>query len=506
MRTYADPVHWIVETSTIGNVWVCAGSYLSITFDNFTSDALQVSFSGSTTTLAMSYFGNFVSALNSSTGAPPAYSPPLGTGDRRSIITVSATVKHRSNFSGGVLADLVDGSRSSPNINFGDPDNAYIAPNVAGLYLRFDFGTFQIMTECTVYWTLTSSRLHGIWQWQGSADGSSWTNIGSTFDASTSNVYTSLSANTSSYRYYQIMGVSGDSGGTVFGPSCAEFEFKIGALAGNDVVKSADDSTVKLNETHSVRGLTHHIRDAILWAVDDVGDFYEMVSPASALTLVGPTGVGVAYSMQRDGDQQQVLYLAGSAGLYASFNMGRTWHQLRDYSGVGLDGLALGYGLLGGKSLVAVTVYSIVTVPVKTLWNGVSNDAQPTGWKDASYDASAWSSAVEAAHTGSVLSDAAAKAIWKTTPAVSTTEQNLFRQEFTLGLGRITSANITVNLKDSATIWINGAFLTNAIHSTSGVEYSIDSLMLKSGVNLIEAYVINTADTEAWVAWKLVVA
>lgn len=89
---------------------------------------------------------------------------------------------------------------------------------VAGAWIRFDFGSPRIVDACR--WWKESSAVWGTWQWQGSNNGSSWTDIGPSYTPGTGNgnydhVYPgtrldlSLASNRTAYRYYRLLGVSG---------------------------------------------------------------------------------------------------------------------------------------------------------------------------------------------------------------------------------------------------------------------------------------------------------
>lgn len=88
-------------------------------------------------------------------------------------------------------------------------------PDVTGQYIRFDFGTPRVVTEALFEQnSYTPTTGQGEFRWQGSNDGSSWTNIGSTFilNAASSGPavpMTELAGNTAAYRFYQLLGVSG---------------------------------------------------------------------------------------------------------------------------------------------------------------------------------------------------------------------------------------------------------------------------------------------------------
>lgn len=142
-----------------------------------------------------------------------SYNNSGGTGDRTSLITVSA------NCLNGTVSQLVDGNTSSSNVYF--PGGS-----VTGKYIAFDFGSgnTRVINEAKMYQTSTAT--HGIWKWQGSNDGISWTDIGGPFTLGGLSIptLTSLMNNVTLYRYYRLYGVSGTSNS---GPYIYEFEFKI---------------------------------------------------------------------------------------------------------------------------------------------------------------------------------------------------------------------------------------------------------------------------------------
>lgn len=142
----------------------------------------------------------------------PSYDNNGGTGDRRTIVTISSNVS-----STGTLSNLLDGLFQ---------DNFYWAVQsvTSSLYIKFDFGTAKLITEAKYYQNATNSQ--GVWQWQGSNNDSTWDDIGATFTLGgvATQTITELSGNTTSYRYYRLLGVSGK---TSAAPWVREFEFKI---------------------------------------------------------------------------------------------------------------------------------------------------------------------------------------------------------------------------------------------------------------------------------------
>jgi len=159
------------------------------------------------------YYGN--SAISTA-----SYANAGGSGDRTASIALTSTGSW-----GNPLSQAVDGVSSYLTNNGPSPaTNA----SVSGLALTFDFGAgaSKTITEVTLY-QANGNAQGGIWQWQGSNNGSSWTNIGSPVDMSVNNqIWTiSLAGNASGYRYYRYQGVSGTTGAS--STNMEEFNFKI---------------------------------------------------------------------------------------------------------------------------------------------------------------------------------------------------------------------------------------------------------------------------------------
>lgn len=142
----------------------------------------------------------------------PSYLNPGGSGNRTSIITISTTMT-----TSGTLNHLIDG-------NLVNNDFYFPANLVSTKVLHFDFGSGKVITEMKYY--QSSIETQGVFNWQGSNDDTSWTNIGGNFTlgGATTQINTTMSANTTSYQYYQMLGISGS---TSSGPYNQEIEFKI---------------------------------------------------------------------------------------------------------------------------------------------------------------------------------------------------------------------------------------------------------------------------------------
>lgn len=142
-----------------------------------------------------------------------------GTGDRTASIVVTNTVNLNT-----TVYWLINGAFSN-TLFFG-------GQSLTGAeYIRFNFSTVRsghaYITEAK--WTQSGASAQGTWQWQGSNDGTTWTNIGSTFTLGSTNpqTMTTLNGNLSFYAYYQMLGVGS---GTNNGPYLQQIEFKIGGF------------------------------------------------------------------------------------------------------------------------------------------------------------------------------------------------------------------------------------------------------------------------------------
>jgi hypothetical protein len=142
----------------------------------------------------------------------PDYGNAGGTGDRTASITVTASCCWN-----GDLSHLVDGSEANA-------DNYFSAQPTEGHYLQFDFGGGRIINEAQMIQSGPAD--HHEWKWQGSNNGSDFTDIGSSFQltGATTITITALSGNTTAYRYYRMVWLSGTTSG---GPWITEWKFKI---------------------------------------------------------------------------------------------------------------------------------------------------------------------------------------------------------------------------------------------------------------------------------------
>lgn len=151
-----------------------------------------------------------------------SYANTGGTGDRTAIITVTASA---SLIASGAVSNLVNGNTAENNTWFNARTDGKIT---------FDFGSGNLKIIDTFKWYQSNNSNHGTWKWEGSNDGSSYSDVGSsfTFDggiAGAAKEFTApLSGNTLAYRYWRLTQVSGTCN---TGPFIREMEFKLEAGA-----------------------------------------------------------------------------------------------------------------------------------------------------------------------------------------------------------------------------------------------------------------------------------
>lgn len=174
-------------------------------------------------------------------GVTTDYANPGGTGERNSLVLISSSAGFAASDN---IQSLINGLQGN--------DTYLTAGSLSGsVYLRFDFGVSRVVDEAIFY--QSSATAQGTWKWQGSADASSWTDIGSSFSISAAtDTLTQLNGNTTAYRYYQMVGVSGSTNG---GPYAREMEFKIGPLTSSTSYANAGgtgDRTATITATTTV--------------------------------------------------------------------------------------------------------------------------------------------------------------------------------------------------------------------------------------------------------------
>lgn len=218
---------WKWQGSNNGSTWVDIGT--TFTLGGATTQT-QTQLNGNTTAyryyrlLGMSgtcsstpylYEIEFKISYNT-TNVTPAYGNIGSIGNRTSIITVSAT----ATFSGGTVTDLINGSYANSLY--------FTTGSQVGNDILFDFGVPKIINEAI--WYANFNNNEGVWKWQGSNDNVSWVDIGTTFNLGgvTINVLTQLNGNTTAYRYYRLLAVSGS---TINIPYLQEIDFSIGVPA-----------------------------------------------------------------------------------------------------------------------------------------------------------------------------------------------------------------------------------------------------------------------------------
>jgi hypothetical protein len=212
-------------------------------------------------------------------GSGTSYTNPGGSGNRTSIITVTAS------------ASTLDGSGS--NFVNGAYESVTFITNgaAAGRWVKFDFGSAKVIDEIKLYREFAFE--YGTWQWYGSNDDSAWTAVGPAQTAWTAaaNAVNSLAGNTTGYRYYKFEGVSG----TVTGTYNKEFEFKIGTPAppAGDNWEQVDEHPTVDDDTTYVSAASTGLKD--LYNLDDIDPaFVGTIKGVQALWAVKKSDEGEA--------------------------------------------------------------------------------------------------------------------------------------------------------------------------------------------------------------------
>ena len=163
------------------------------------------------------------------TGVSPI--PSYDSGDRTGSITVTTT----GTLNGGSAANLVNGAitnNSAGSVWFN-------AQSASGLIIKFDMGSSVAINEATFY--ANAAHDQGVWKWQGSSDDSTYTDIGSSFNLGNNQatqVQTELNNNTTAYRYYRLLGVSGTMSSS---PYLREMNFQTYGVSSNTTYEATGD-------------------------------------------------------------------------------------------------------------------------------------------------------------------------------------------------------------------------------------------------------------------------
>lgn len=137
-----------------------------------------------------------------------SYGNPGGSGNRNSFVIFTTNTNMTQ------PSYMLDGAFTIGNEWSG---------STSGSYLRFQFELAVIINEMKFY--QSGSQDNGTWKVQGSNNGTDWSDIGTTFSLSgTTITITSISANTTRYLYYQLLGVSGSLASIYYE---TEIDFKI---------------------------------------------------------------------------------------------------------------------------------------------------------------------------------------------------------------------------------------------------------------------------------------
>lgn len=146
-----------------------------------------------------------------------SYLHALGSGNRTSTITTAVS---GITWGTGTAANLIDGSYAN-NVWWTN------GVAVAGTWVSFDFGALYTVQEARFFQQVVASN--GDWKVQGSTNNSTWVDLSGTVTLGLTVEPTRFGGfvtNTTAYRYYRLLGVSGT---RTSGPFLWEMEFMVGA-------------------------------------------------------------------------------------------------------------------------------------------------------------------------------------------------------------------------------------------------------------------------------------
>ena len=230
----------------------------------------------------------YVSSITSSEG--------YETGDRTSIYTITQT---NININTGSLSNLVDDG-------FGINANDYFTWNSYGNStsdsIVFDLcsGNSKIYTGAK--WYLELSNSHGNWVWQGSNDGSSYTDLSAGFDLGGSTTVEQTWSNTTAYRYIRLRGVSGS---RIDYSGHKEAQFKVisssinatGNFIGNTIIAPSSTSSIGAIITYQDQAGTNALNtDIVLQLSADGGSNYS----TATLTALPDFSTGIKMAKVND--------------------------------------------------------------------------------------------------------------------------------------------------------------------------------------------------------------
>lgn len=225
-----DEVKWTQSTSASQGIWRWAGSNNG---SDWTDIGPSFTLGGALISLHPSLHGNETAYrfyrlyhISGATSTGPwlygvgfriddgqtfgGYLPTFGYGDRTSRMTLTAPGYNNP-------TRIYDGTLMNVTADRGSFSGGF------GGVMSFDFGSPVMLKGGRLWQSATTAQ--GTWQWAGSLDGSSWTNIGAPFVLapvtapfmvnSGAAVFTfdSLAGNTTAFRYYRMTLVSGATSG-----------------------------------------------------------------------------------------------------------------------------------------------------------------------------------------------------------------------------------------------------------------------------------------------------
>jgi len=239
-------------------------------------------------------------------------------GDRTGDTTVTFSGVASPGWMGGTPSQTVNGTKGTSN-------GVYInTAAVAGIWIKFEFPGALVVTEATVYQDVASS--HGTWKWQGSNNDSNWTDIGASFTHGglTTNVYTSLLANTTAYKFYRMIGVSGTGDNSAWQ---TEWEFQ---TDGNNFTAVSIPTTAQVTDTPS-NDANNNVANYPVWnAIYESGGVFTAATLSDG-NLTADSAAGAKHAMATfalPSTGKWVAKLTYNSGTWFSFGIGNATNAM----------------------------------------------------------------------------------------------------------------------------------------------------------------------------------
>ena len=221
------------------------------------------------------------------------------TGDRRSSYSMLHTGFTPYDNDPGSLLLVLNG-----DFNNNGSNAFWWGPNgtaASSCWIYFDLGSGNSKVYTGAKWYTHNTSTHGTWKWQGSNDGSSWTDLSSNFTLGGSTTTEQTWTNVTPYRYIKMLGVSGNINHDTWHTEC---EFKVapltynatGSFEGNAITASSTNNMGAVITYQDQAGTNTLNTDIVLKLSADNGSNYS----TATLTALPDFATGIKMAKVND--------------------------------------------------------------------------------------------------------------------------------------------------------------------------------------------------------------